>query len=267
MFIQVIDLIIDTIVNTAVSSVLIFLPTAILAILIQKLSGRFERMAIRGMGRRGYMVVFGWLGSSVHELSHALMCKVFRHKVDRIRLFDLNPEGNRAGYVRHRYNTRSIYQKAGNFFIAVAPIFIGALVVYAAAMVLVPEILPWPSFKDIPETRLDTFANVLSNTLHELVELENYQNWAYYLFLYILFCIGSAMKLSAADLRGAKTGGAILAGGLFVINLIDLTLLSGSPILPAITHVMIGIYNIMLMVLVMNLILLAPFLLIAWLRR
>lgn len=263
-----IELTINTLTRTVVTGALIFLPTAILALLIQKLSGKFERLAVRSMGRRGYMVVFGWLGSSVHELSHALMCKLFRHKVDRIRLFDLNPDdNNRAGYVRHRYNTRSIYQKAGNFFIAVAPIFVGALVVYAAAMLLVPEILPWPVFQDIPGSRLEGFLGTLSNTLYELVEWENYQNRAYYLFLYILFCIGSGMKLSAADLRGARTGGGILIAVLLVINLIDLTLLSGAPMLSAISRVMIAIYNIMLMVLAMNFILLAPFLLIAWLRK
>ena len=257
-----IDLLLSTLVRTLAAGVLIFLPTAILAMLIQELSGKFERMAVRAIGRKGYMVVFGWLGSSVHELSHALMCKVFGHKVDHIQLFDLDPEGNRAGYVRHRYNTRSVYQKAGNFFIAVAPIFIGALVVYLAAMLLVPEILPWPSFQDIPESRLTGFLGVLLNTLHELVEWENYQNGAYYLFLYILFCIGSSMKLSAADLKGVKTGGGILIGVLVAINLADLTVLSEAQMLPAIAGAMIGIYNIMLMVLIMNFILLAPFLLL-----
>lgn len=259
---------VDALIRTAVTGAVICLPAVILAMMIQALSARFERLAIRALGRKGYMVVFGWLGSSMHELSHVLLCKVFRHKVERIRLFDLDPEdGKQAGCVRHRYNTRSIYQKAGNFFIAVAPIFVGALLVYAAARFLVPEILPWPSLQDMPDTRLDALLGTLIHTLHELVEWENYQNWAYYLFLYILFCIGSGMKLSAADLRGAKTGGGIMIAGLLVVSLIDLTLLSGTPVLSAASRIMMGIYNIMLMVLVMNIILLAPFLLFAWLRK
>ena len=258
-----VDLLIHSLIRTLIAAVLIFLPTAGVAMLMQKMAGRFEKIAVQTFGKRGYMVVFGWLGSAVHELSHALLCVVFRHKVDAVRLFDLNPAAERVGFVRHRYNRRSLYQQAGNFFIALAPIFVGAIVVYAAGILLVPEVLAWPSFKDIPDTRLAGFLGAVIRSFIALSAWENYGNPAYYLFLYILFCIGSGMKLSAADLRGAKTGGVFALACLFGVNLLDLTLLGTAPLLPSITRAMIGIYNIMLLVLVMHIILIMPFLLIA----
>lgn len=67
------------------------------------------------------------IGTPIHELSHAIACLIFGHKINDIKLFTLNNNGP-LGYVSHSYNPRSIYHQVGGFFIAIAP-FITALVI------------------------------------------------------------------------------------------------------------------------------------------
>ena len=67
------------------------------------------------------------IGTPIHELSHAVACLIFGHKINEIKLFTLNGNGS-LGYVSHSYNPRSIYHQIGGFFIAIAP-FITALVI------------------------------------------------------------------------------------------------------------------------------------------
>jgi len=78
-------------------------------------------------------------GVMLHELSHALFCLVFGHKVKKVQLFTANG-GETIGYVNHAYNMRSPYQRIGNFFIGVAPIICGTVAIYLLARILVPQI-------------------------------------------------------------------------------------------------------------------------------
>ena len=64
-------------------------------------------------------------GVIIHELSHAALCFVFRHKIEQISFLNTDYTSTTLGFVLHSYNPRSLYQQIGNFFISIAPIFGG----------------------------------------------------------------------------------------------------------------------------------------------
>lgn len=232
-----------------------FGPLFFLAWLMQKTAGFFERVACRTLGVRGYMLLFGWLGASVHELSHAAVAVLFCHKIDRVRLFTLSPDAGQVGAVRHSYDRHSVFQRAGNFFIGVAPVFIGAAVIYAAAMILVPQILAGSIGRPVGA---DAVIAAWSGVLHGFIRYSQWSDWRIYLFLYLAFCIGSAMRLSRADLKGAWWGAIILPALVFGINILDISVFSGPVITGAISGFMAFAGNIMLLAMAVNLLMALP---------
>ncbi|CAH0535871.1 hypothetical protein [Vibrio marisflavi] len=69
------------------------------------------------------------IGTPIHELSHAIACVLFAHKITSIKLVDLSFSNPTLGHVGHSWNTRSIYQSIGCFFIAIAPLITASLLV------------------------------------------------------------------------------------------------------------------------------------------
>ena len=68
------------------------------------------------------------IGTPIHELGHAMMCPLFGHKIESMCLWSPRAENGVYGYVNHSYNRKNIWQKFGNLFIGVGPIFSGMLV-------------------------------------------------------------------------------------------------------------------------------------------
>lgn len=83
----------------------------------------------RGRISRPVYYLSSLVGTPIHELSHYVGCLLFFHKVTGIKLFPTSTTGT-LGYVLHSWNTRSIYQSIGCFFIAVAPMVTAITVTY-----------------------------------------------------------------------------------------------------------------------------------------
>lgn len=249
------------------------LPLLVLGFVMQQVAGGFQRAACRMIGVRGYMIFFGWLGSAVHELSHAAVAVLFRHKIDEIRLFRLSPNSGKVGCVRHRHDPDSLYQRAGGFFIAAAPLLIGALLIYAAAVLLAPEIVGDMAGSSgagavgvSPAGRIHGFVSAFLSVFERFFVWENFEQWEFYLLLYLLFAIGSAMRLSTADVKGAKTGVLIVLLAMIALNAVDAFLLAKPVIAPAIDGAFVFVYHIMLVVLVLHLVVFLPVLALDRLR-
>lgn len=93
------------------------------------------------MGRRTtrtLWLVTGWLGTPIHELGHALMCLLFAHRIERIRLW---PTRESNAMVEHSYNRRNPYASFGNVWIALGPIFAGLGVILLVLSLVYPDTL------------------------------------------------------------------------------------------------------------------------------
>ncbi len=194
------------------------------------ISGRIERRLVQLIGVRGYIVALGWIGTPVHELGHALMAKLFGHRIDAIKLFSPDLKKGQLGYVQHSYNQDNIFQVVGNFFIALGPVLLGAAVLFLSAWLLLgPGVFHFPGvaspdlagFSEIPGEMVVWLGRVGESLLATLRSL-SFGRWQTWLFIYLLIAIGSHVNLSPADLESARGGFHVLLTVLFFANVVML---------------------------------------------
>lgn len=175
----------------------------------------------------GKVIYFSaWLGTPIHELSHAFVCLIFGHKIQRLVLFNPDSRGT-LGYVNHAYNNRSIWQVMGNFFIGIAPLFGGLLALYLVTWGMLDDskrllhLLTSIALKD-----LNYFQPSQLLTLNkELVVFlkEAYLSSPYHLLLWAYFCAAISLHLfpSKEDLKGAWVGFVLFISLCLVIMLLN----------------------------------------------
>ena len=215
---QFLSYILSTLTITGMQLLLIFGPILLIAIVMQFFSGAIERKLCRLLGIKLYLLLFGWLGTCVHESGHALFCIIFRHKINEIKFFKPDLESGTLGYVNHSYNTKSIYQSIGNFFIGIGPIILGSIVIYIATYLFLGEMVQSCQTKGA-----SAFSQALS-LLGGLFHFSNLTNWKFYLFLYICLSVGGSINLSPPDLKGATKGFISVVLFLLVVNFLTLWL-------------------------------------------
>ncbi len=165
--------------------------------------------------------VTGFIGTPLHELSHALFCLIFRHKIVEIKLFQVGSEDGTLGYVAHTYNRKNLYHLIGCFFIGVAPIIVISTLLFLFARLLMPGMMEGIRMLSGSVTTLDfgMMAKGLGRMLLSLVrELTN--PWAWLFLLFACF-VGLHMNLSGADIKHALKGLVVL---LIVWVLLDVLL-------------------------------------------
>ncbi|KKH50396.1 hypothetical protein [Methanosarcina sp. 1.H.A.2.2] len=180
-------------------------------------------------GLKGIMIT-AWIGTPIHELGHLLMCYLFKHKVNKFKLFNLRPRDGILGYVNHSWNQKSLYQNIGNFFIGMGPIFSGTFALVLGMFLFLPE-----SFA--------TFANYLtlgsgqfdSRTLESIFVLtaqlfksifstENLTSASFWIYFALAIAISSHIALSKEDLKGAGRGLVTIFSFILLVNVIALLL-------------------------------------------
>ena len=206
-------------------------PGLLLALLMNYLAGFVQKRSYSLMGSKIYLGLFGWLGTMIHELGHAVFCVLFRHRINKMRLFSFNPNSDKLGYVNHSYNPNRIYQVIGNFFIGIGPILFGSVVIYGLSHLLLRSDI----LQSIAALRIQsTEAGVWEYSLQAIAVVwngvrtlcmglftgENLTDWRLYLFLYVVFCIGSSITLSPADMKGAGRGLGAFVAVFFLFNIV-----------------------------------------------
>ena len=104
----------------------------------------FSRLVGRGSG--AVFDLTSAVGTPVHELGHALMCKLFGHKITRMQLWNPKPANGVYGFVEHSYSKRNLWARLGNLFIGMGPLFSGLGVTVLVLWLCYPEL--WNDYLD-----------------------------------------------------------------------------------------------------------------------
>lgn len=165
-----------------------------------------NRRFYANFGSRGQLVCYitGCIGTPVHELSHALFCLLFGHKIVEIKLFQIGQDGT-LGYVRHAYNRKNLYQRIGNFFIGVAPILCISGILFLLTWLLLPDLVSRIAAAELID--LQDFGGTLANIWNMLAEFfVCAASWRWWVLVLAGAMFALHMTLSGADIRGALGG-------------------------------------------------------------
>lgn len=162
---------------------------------------KIHTIYFRTIGWKGILLT-AWLGTPVHELSHALFAVIFRHKIHKISFFSPDKHSKRLGYVTHSYKRWNIYQRLGSFFIGGAPLIVGPLVILTLLFWLQPNLYKLISNFDLQ------------------ILLQSIKDPFFWIFIYIAFAISSHIAPSIQDIRGMRHGFGLLIGLLVFTSLI-----------------------------------------------
>lgn len=154
----------------------------------------------------------GLIGTPIHELSHAVMCVVFMHKIHEIKLFHIDKASGTLGYVKHSYKKKSLYQTVGNYFIGTAPIVVGTLFIYVLIKFMLPSV-----FSSV-NMHIEDFATAQSSGFNSdlfIVAVNSVfgivgdifsgiaTGAAWWIFIVLAFSIALHMNLSSLDIKGS----------------------------------------------------------------
>ena len=162
-------------------------------------------------GGRFVCYLTGLVGTPIHELSHALMCLLFGHRIVEMRLFRVDGKSGTLGYVSHSYRKSNLYHVLGNYFIGVAPILLGTAFLCLMMHLLLPEAFAmfrayledfadWQQLGYVPEQLLGVGA-VFVSFLTALVSAV--ETWQFWVFAGVALCVSIHMNLSGADIIGS----------------------------------------------------------------
>ena len=198
------------------------------------LSSMTRRIFAKTLGSKIEVYITGWIGTPIHELSHALFCLLFRHKINDIKLF--NAKSDTIGYVLHSYDSRSWYQQIGNFFIGVGPIIVGTLIVYILFLLLAPELkeniftIPNIKYKQVFNSEILSIVyytissffvytyNIFVNIIKNVIINSSFKSITFWIFLYLSISIASHMELSPADISHAWKGIIVIFAVSLILN-------------------------------------------------
>lgn len=170
--------------------------------------------------------ISGFVGTPVHELSHALMCLIFGHRITDMKVYSLKKRSKTLGYVEHSYNKRNLYHLIGNFFIGIAPIVVGGL----AVTLFVRILTPW-----MYNSMMSEFSKVVAADGAQVpvqivkgvgaiflsfFKLSNFSSWRWWLCIILAFAIAIHMEISNSDIKGGLKGLGVIAAILAVVDLL-----------------------------------------------
>jgi len=174
---------------------------------------------------RATVYATGFIGTPIHEISHALMCILFGHRIVEMKLFQIDSDDGTLGYVKHTSNPRNIYQQAGNYFIGVAPIFVTSVILYFAMMKFMPETYREIDliFGRLSASSADSFGwfsefgDIFASVMGSMLK-NSFASVTGFVFFILSMCIALHMNLSPADIKGSLVAVPLIAVILAVVN-------------------------------------------------
>ena len=212
----------------------LFFPVIFGCIMLSILSKEQNRRLYYIGGWQGLLVT-AWIGTPIHEFSHYLIAVLSFHKVIDLQLFKPDPNTGSMGYLHHSYKIDNFYQAVvGNTFIAIAPFFGGAAMIYLISSIIFPEFsllsgnapriyyltinnaLEWKSYLLFGKTAYNFF-NYLFDTIFSP---EMLRDWKLYVFLFLMLGIANHLSPSASDFRNFWSPVAILLATIVLFNFV-----------------------------------------------
>jgi len=208
----------DAGITTLTQLIILIGPILMLAFIMNFIARKNENLSYKVLGQKIYLYVFGWLGTSVHELGHAIFAIIFAHKVSEIKLF--TPiSGKSLGQVKHSYTKGNPYQTIGNFFIGIGPILLGTLLLFVVTLILfglnifqiaekhdvVFNFDLFKSFDSLKNAAVNIGSGVWECFIYILTGPKT-NWWKLSLFFYLFYAVGSSISLSPSDIKGAFRG-------------------------------------------------------------
>ncbi len=256
--------------SIAVITVIMLLMTYLFGFIYMFVVGLNNKYIQRNFGRMGY-IVFACIGTPFHELSHFIMAKLFGHKVTKAVFFQPREafHGGTPGYIRHSYNQKSLYQRAGCLPISIAPMVFGALAIYLTIHLCYPE--TFISVMDALERGTDMRGIILQSlqALGTLLHPPHFREWKFYVVLLVTVFIGTHMSMSDTDMENTWFGIAALLQ-FVVITAAVLPLLPGitmQMVYTAMVSILVHYLYLLSVVLVIDLAMALFFILLAAIRR
>lgn len=206
--------------------VVVMAPLVLFTWLIHLFEHLMEKRLVRRFGWNSVLVT-GWLGTPIHELSHAIMCVIFQHDIVEMELFKPDKESGRLGYVTHTWEKGNRFQEIGCFFIGIAPLIGGATVILILLTIFYPTVGKEALFSATAEAPLwQQVGESLQKLFRGLFQPSNVASVKLWLFLYLVICVGCHMGPSRSDYRGGIKGGIMLMALLVISSLAAAIVLS-----------------------------------------
>lgn len=189
-----------------------------------------RRMFCRLIGPAGpkILLLTGIVGTPIHELSHAIMCIIFGHRITEMKLYQPNSDDGVLGYVAHTYNPRNIYHQIGNFFIGVAPIIGGSGVLLLLMNLMLPDmfvdVLDQLSLLENITTDFASIAGVFFDVFLKVIaivfDFSYVGAFIWWAFIILALMISSHMEVSSADIKSGVGGLCFIAVLLLIVDAI-----------------------------------------------
>ncbi|HIE5806956.1 TPA: hypothetical protein ACXN3O_001357 [Clostridioides difficile] len=192
-----------------------------------------NKFIFSSFGKTG-IIVTGAIGTFIHELSHLVMCLIFMHKINSVKFFRPIESKNDGilGYVSHSYKKDNLYQSIGNFFIGIAPIIGGTIVIILLFNILLPE-----SYMKVTQNidlklyvsminnfNISGFIHIILDDIFNFIKVmlltPSIYSLKYFIFMFLMYSISTHMSLSSADLKNSLNGLSFIIIVIFVISLI-----------------------------------------------
>jgi len=161
--------------------------------------------SVKAFGHPG-IYISGLLGIPFHELTHYVFCKLFNHRVEKVKLISFSNYSPVKGWVTHTYDKRSHYQRFGLFFIGFAPLIGGVLLIYY----LVSNFIVPVNVNQIPNDTV-SFSNILSPFWYKYfseyintTSLKWNSSVLFWVLHYVLFSVAVYSVPSSEDVKNAR---------------------------------------------------------------
>ena len=98
------------------------------------------RTVVSVLGYRCSIYTTGWIGTTVHEISHIVVLWIFRIKVIEFKLFSPDFENGTLGYIYSLPDAKNPLHRLGWSLAGIAPLVLGISLIFVLGLFLVPEL-------------------------------------------------------------------------------------------------------------------------------